>query len=56
MNKLKKGDEIPLLLINETLDTFFARGKKIASLLDQKKNYLPDERLVLKMCMTWLNS
>jgi predicted transcriptional regulator len=35
MNKLKRNIEMPIILKNESLKDFFARGKKIAKLFDQ---------------------
>lgn len=37
MSKLKRHEEIPVLIINETVDNFFARGRETARLLDQNK-------------------
>ena len=40
MKKLKRNSEAPIVLKNETLKDFFARGKKIAKILDQKQSSL----------------
>lgn len=37
MKKLKKNIETPIVLKNESLKDFFARGRKIAKILDQEK-------------------
>ena len=41
MQKLKKIDEVNILVINESIDSFFARGKETAKALDRKKHISP---------------
>lgn len=38
MNKSKKSDEIPVLVTSESVEEFFARGRRTAKLLDQGKS------------------
>lgn len=45
MKKQKKSDDAYILVINETIDSFFARGKNTAKALDQKKR-LPPRRVI----------
>ena len=41
MSKLKSTEDIPILIINETIDSFFERGRNTAKLLDQNRLVSP---------------
>lgn len=45
MKKLSKKDEINILTINESISSFFQRGKTTAKMLDQKK-HVPSRRVI----------
>jgi len=47
MQKQRKlsSNKIPILVINETIEEFFERGKKLAKLVDHKKQ-LPSHRVI----------
>ncbi len=41
MKKLKMNDDVKILVINETIDSFFRRGKDTAKTFDEKKHVSP---------------
>ena len=45
MKKVRKNDETSVLVINESINSFFERGKATAKALDQKK-HLPARRVI----------
>ena len=48
MNKQRKNDKtIPVLVTSESLEEFFARGKRTAMLLDQKKRVPAPARRII---------
>lgn len=41
LKKLKKKDDVNILVINETIESFFARGKETAKAFDKNKQISP---------------
>ena len=51
MKKLKREREIPVVVKNESLKDFFARGKEIAKRLTKKNGFYRLKQLVLRIFM-----